>query len=377
VVLAAQALEEPAAGEVERVRGMPGDPSSILLVKLSSIGDVVQSLPVAAALRRRFPGAYLAWAVGPAAAEVVAGNPHVSETLVVGGSGGNGDRLWRVRAVPPVSAPARLREALRRYGFELSLDLQGLFKSALIAYLSGARERIGYRNLQEGAFLLNNKRVVPDRRDVHAVEAYLGFAAAMGARVEPLDFSIATSEADRRKAEELLRRREDLAALLPGARWESKRWPAHRFALLADALQESLGLTSVVVGGEGDKELAREIAAAARRPMLDLTGRTTLKQAAEVLRRCLVTVGNDTGPLYISAAVGTPTVAIFGPTDAARLGPYGEGHAKVTSGLRCAPCRRRRCRPLRCMEAIAPERVVEAARRLLREAKPGGRGVGA
>ena len=356
---------------------MPGDPSSILVVKLSSIGDVVQSLPVAAALRRRFPQACLAWAVGPAAAEVVAGNPHLTETLVIGGGGGDGaGGQWRVRAVPPVSAPRRLRQALRRYGFQLSLDLQGLLKSALIAYLSGARERIGYRNLQEGAFLFNNRRLVPDRRDVHAVEAYLGFAEALGASRGPLDFTIATSEADRRRADDLVEGKRDLAALIPGARWESKRWPAARFAALADALREAFGLTSVVVGGEGDTAVAAEIAAAASIPILDLTGRTTLKQAAEVFRRCRVTVGNDTGPLYISAAVGTPTVAVFGPTDAARLGPYGEGHAKVTSGLRCSPCRRRRCRPLRCMGEIAPEKVVEAVGSLLGGAQAGGRGVG-
>ena len=348
---------------------------SILLVKLSSIGDVVQALPVAGAVRRRFPEAHIAWAVGPAAAEVVAGNPHLSETLVVGGRvEGPG-----VQSVPPVSAPRRLGRALRERGFELSLDMQGLFKSALIAYVSGARDRIGFRNLQEGAFLFNNRRVVPDRRDVHAVEGYLGFARAVGAEVpaaEALDFTFASSEADRRAAEALLEGRGEVAALIPGARWESKRWPAERFAAAADALQTELGLTSVVVGGAGDGELAERICAESESEVVDLTGRTTLKELAEVFRRCRVTLGNDTGPLYISFAVGTPTVAVFGPTDAQRLGPYGEGHAKVTAGVECAPCRRRRCVPLRCMDAIAPERVVEAASRLVRGAREGASGVG-
>jgi heptosyltransferase-1 len=204
------------------MKGMLHDTKSVLVVKLSSIGDVVQSLPVAAALRTRFPEAYLAWAVGRAAAEVVTGNPHLSETLVVGGGG---EEAAGVRSVPPLGAPLRLRRALRgdprlgEKGFEVALDMQGLFKSALIAYLSGARERVGFRNLQEGAFLLNNRRVVRDRRDVHAVEGYLGFARAVGAEAEPLDFTIATSEADGRAAEELLGGRREMAALIPGARW--------------------------------------------------------------------------------------------------------------------------------------------------------------
>jgi lipopolysaccharide heptosyltransferase II len=335
---------------------------SVLVVKLSSIGDVVQSLPVAAALRRGFPRAYIAWAVGPAASQVVAGNPHLSETLVVGGWGPGGEGT---APLPGLGAPRKLRRALRERGFELSLDMQGLLKSALVAYLSGARERIGYRNRQEGAFLLNNRSIVPDRRDIHAVEAYLGFAAAVGAPAEPLDFTIATGGADRRAVDELLGGREGIIALIPGARWLSKRWPPARFAAVADALWGEFGCASVVVGGGSDGLLAQEIAAAARSPILDLTGRTTLKQLAELFRRCRAVISNETGPMYIASAVGAPTVAIFGPTDPLRLGPYGEGHAKVTPGVACAPCRRRECSPLRCMEAIRPEQVIEAARGLM------------
>ncbi len=343
---------------------MSGDSRRILVVKLSSIGDVVQSLPVAGALRRRFPDGYIAWAVGPAAAEVVTGNPHLSEVLVVGGGGGDGTG---VRSVPSLASPMRLRRALREIGFEVTLDLQGLFKSAALAYLSGAKERIGFRSLHEATFLLTNRRVVADRRDVHAVESYLDFAEVMGADREPVEFTIAVSEEDRQRVEELLEGRKRLVALIPGARWESKQWPTARFAAVADRLAEEAGLESAVIGGPTDEGLAGAIAASARSPILDLTGKTTLKQAAEVFRRCRVSVGNDTGPLYVSAAMGTPTVAVFGPTDARRLGPYGEGHAKMVARVECAPCRNRRCRRRTCMEAIEPEQVVEAALGLLGE----------
>ncbi len=344
---------------------------SILLVKLSSIGDVVHCLPVLAAARRRFPKAHIAWAVGPAAADLVAGSPHLDEALVVGGEG---HASADTRPVPRLSSPLRLARALRERRFDLALDMQGLLKTALIAYLSGARDRVGFHNLQEGAFLLNNRRIVPDRRDVHAVESYLGFADAIGAPAEPLDFAIPVSDADRRVVDELLSGHRNLVAMVPGARWYSKRWPAERFAEVADALAGEFGATCAVVGGKGDRALAERIGEAAKSEILDLCGRTTLRQLAEVLRRCRVTIANDTGPMHISAAVGTPTVAIFGPTDPTRLAPYGAGHAVLKASVPCAPCRRRECLPLRCLETITAKQVALAAERIIRPLSPGGHG---
>jgi lipopolysaccharide heptosyltransferase I len=342
---------------------------SILLVKLSSIGDVVHSLPVLAAARRRFPKAHIAWAVGPAAADLVAGNPHLDEALVVGGDGPAGADVC---PIPRLSSPLRLALALRERRFDLALDMQGLLKTALIAYLSGARDRVGFHNLQEGAFLFNNRRIVRDRRDVHAIEGYLGFANAIGAPAEPLDFTIPISHADRGVVDELLRGQRNLIALVPGARWHSKRWPAERFAEVADVLAGEFGATCAVVGGEGDRALAERIGEAARSEILDLSGRTTLRQLAEVLRRCRVAIANDTGPMHISAAVGTPTVAIFGPTDPTRLAPYGSGHAVLKASVPCAPCRRRECLPLRCLEAITVRQVVSVTEHILRPHSPGG-----
>jgi len=339
------------------------EPRRLLLVKLSSIGDVVQSLPVASALRRRFPEAYLAWAVGPAAADVVVGHPALDRVLVVGGS--PTQEADGADVLPALTAVRELRRALRRYDFDTTLDIQGLFKSALVAWLTGAPTRVGFRTLHEGTFLLNNRRLVPYRKDVHAVDSYLDFAEVLGAERAPVEFRLAISGADGEVVDQLLAGHRELVALIPGARWESKMWPAERFAKVADALSEQFGLTAVVTGAAGDAELAARIGAAARSPIVDLTGRTTLKQAAELLRRCRVTVGNDTGPLYLSSAVGTRTVGLFGPSDARRLGPYGDGHAKVVAEVDCAPCRNRTCRRRTCMESISPEQVIEAAANLL------------
>ena len=337
----------------------------ILIVKMSSIGDVVHCLPIAGALRRRYPEAYLAWVVQPAAAEVLIGHPALDEVLVVGGQG---EPRPGVRPLPSLQQPFALARALRGLTFDLTIDMQGLAKSAWVAYLTGAKDRLGFRNYQEGAFLLCNHRIVPDRRDNHVVEGYLGFAEAVGAPTTPVEFGLATAPEDEARAEELLGGRRDLVALVPGAQWLSKRWPPARFAAALDALHAEFGGEGVVVGAKGDAPLAQEITRAATTPILDLTGKTTLKQLAAVFRRCRLTLANDTGPMYISSAVNTPTVAVFGPTDPRRLGPYGPGHAKVTAALSCAPCRRRECAGLRCLEAVSVEQVVAAARPLLQAA---------
>jgi len=333
----------------------------VLIIKLSSIGDVVHALPVAAALRRHYPQSYLAWAVKPAAAELLAGNPHLTEVLVIGGRGS----APGLESLPPLTHPFALRGALRSRRFEVAVDMQGLFKSALLTALSGARERVGFRNAQEGTFLFYNRRVVPDRKDVHAVEGYFGFAAALEAPVEPVEFAIAVTDADRQHAEALVRGHDRVVALVPGARWSSKQWPAERFAAVAEALHRDFGCTAAVVGGPGDGALAARVGAATSAPVLDLTGRTTLKQLAALFDRGLLTIANDTGPMHISAAVGTPTVAIFGPTDPARLGPYGPGHATVCARVSCAPCRRRECASRQCLGQITVEQVLAAARALL------------
>ena len=346
---------------------MSRERSRILVVKLSSIGDVVQALPVAGALRRRYPAAHLAWAVGPAAAGVVVGNPHLDEVIVVGGSESNGV----AEAAPPLTEPGRLRRALRARGFDTAVDLQGLLKSAAVAFLSGARERIGFRSLHEATFLLNNRPIVPNRRDVHAVESYLDFAEALGAAREPVEFPIAISEDDRRVVDGLLAGRERLAALIPGARWESKLWPVERFAAVAKALWEEEGLAPVVVGAAGDGELAGAIEKEAGTPVVDLTGKTTLKQVAEAFRRCRVAVGNDTGPLYISAAMGTPTVALFGPSGDIEWGPWRVAHRVVASTEHpCRPCGNNGCGGSRrsdCLISLPDVRVAAAISDLLDE----------
>ena len=324
--------------------------SRILIIKLSSLGDVVHALPVAGALRRRFPGAEISWLVGAASAGILTICRHVDRVIT-----------WAPGKRPRLDLLAELRSTRPRVCF----DVQGLIRTACLGWLSGARWRIGFRTLQEGGFLLCNLRVVPARTDIHAVDAYLAFARFLGADEAAPDFGLDLSGRAQQAAAQLAPAfgGAPTVALLPGTQWATKKWPGSHFVDLAVRLG-ALGVGCVVLGGREDRHAGAAIRAAAPGTVTDLAGRTSLIESAAIIARCALAVGNDSGPTHLAAALGVPVVALFGPTDPVRTGPYGAGHIVIQAPVPCIRCRRRRC-ALSCMEKISPELVLEAARRRL------------
>ncbi len=351
------------------MRVLPSAPESILIVKLSSIGDVIHSLPVASALRRRFPQARICWLVSKKAREIVSGHPHLDKVIVVGGNGEDGDM-----PIYDIEHPFLAARTLRAIGFDVALDLQGLLRSSLFSFLSGARVRVGYRSVKEAAFLFSNVRAISPARDQHVVDGYLRFAELLGASVRPVEFCIATTEAQEERVNALLAEAgvspaDRLVVIAPGSSWRAKTWPAERLAVVADHIAGRHGCQPVIVGSKADITHARTILAHSRSPIADLTGKTTLKELAVLFRRSIALVGNDSGPTHLAAAVGIPAVAIYGPTDARLLGPYGNQHITLVAAVNCRPCRRRslaeRCHHLRCLTEISPSRVCAAVDELL------------
>ncbi len=333
--------------------------ANILIVKLSAIGDVVHALPVAYALKQCFPAARITWVVEKPAYDLLTNNPCIDEVIVF-----DKPRLKKLAGFRDY-APAFVR-LLRSHRFDLALDLQALFKSGAIAFLSGAPERYVYCNTRELSDLLSKKVCGPNRAG-HVVERYLDVVRAVGCDVKEAVFPIHITAEEAAAATMAAEQAGiDLAhpyvILSPGANWPNKRWPPASFAALADRLRHD-GFSPVLSGGPGDAALAAAITAAAAVPPVDLTGKTSLKQLTHIIKNARALVGGDTGPMHLAAALATPVVALHGPTDTIRNGPYGRGHKALVAAQECAGCWRRACPKGRdCLAGISVEAVHEAVR---------------
>ena len=343
----------------------------ILLVKPSALGDVVQTLPVAATLHRRYPNVPLDWLVEEEAAEIVRGHPAVTEVVI------SARKRWLRQLQQPAQIPTTLRE-MRRFAAELRhrrydavLDIQGLLKSALYVMATGAPIRVGFAEGRECAPWVLTHRVVAPPQPVHAVERYLALASAVDATDPVREFHISLAP------EEMAAASSHLAAcrippgrprvvVHPAARWRTKLWELPRWRELAAALLAE-GIGVILTGSREDDAMAGGICTGMDPRPVSLVGRLALKQLVAVLRKVDLMITVDSGPMHIAAAVGTPVLALFGPTDPLRTGPLGPGRI-LRRELPCSPCLQRRCRiddTYRCMRDLSVAEVLEAVRDLL------------
>ncbi|MCU0242142.1 MAG: glycosyltransferase family 9 protein [Vicinamibacteria bacterium] len=334
-----------------------------LIVRLSSIGDVIHTLPAAAALHRN--GWDVSWLVEPLARSLLEGHPHVRRVFAVPKAGRA--TLQALRSVPG---------ELRREGFEAALDFQGLWKSAAWARLAGARRVIGYarayRREPLSSVLLKERVALPDRA-VHVIDKNQALLASLG--IDALgarECAFPDTSAHAARLETILGGLDDIVLLNPGGGWMSKLWPAERYGSVAAAVA-ARGLRPIVIFGPGEEDLAETVVAASRGRAV-LAPPTSLLDLIELLRRACLIVAADTGPMQLACAIGTPVVALFGPTDASRNGPYAPSDVVVAKRPTCYPCYRRRC-PVHAgiMRDIEVQDVLEAIDRRLTTgaARPG------
>lgn len=335
-------------------------PRTILLVKLSAIGDVLHGVPAAVAIKDAFPAATVGWVVEGRSADVLEGHRAINRVF----------RLPRGWAKRPAEI-LRLRRDLRAFAPDVTIDMQGLFKSMVATALSAARTRIGFARPEsrEQAWLAYTHAIRPTA--AHIMERHCQLLAPLGVEARGITFDMPRWPVSRSRVTEWFRdlRFEQAPILLnPGAGWASKLWPTERFAAVARDLRRRHGVRSLVVWGGGDERVAAERIVAAAGDAAVLAPATSLQDLGEVCRLARLFVSSDTGPLHLAAAVGTPCVGLFGPVPAARNGPYGSRHVNVEPPQHLRPAWENRKTDTQSMLGIEVAAVVAAAERQLARA---------
>lgn len=342
-----------------------GDLSRVVVRAPNWVGDAVLSVAALRHLRRLIPRSHITVVSRPGTADVFSDADFVDEVMIY-------DR----RGLTSTFGQAR---KWKQHGFEIALLFQNAFEAAAIAYLARVPLRLGYDTERRGSLLTHSIPTPAWKNDRHEVFYYLNIVGEFDQKVlgqpprPPIEpqFHLDVSADRQREARELFASdgatgKQPLVLLCPGSvNSRAKRWPAERYAGLADQIAET-GATVALIGAPSEVDVSREIVALARRPPLLLTGKTSVAEVMALISIADVLVTNDTGPAHIGAAVGTPTLVIFGPTNPLTTRPFGPAGEIIRHPPECAPCMLRDC-PIdhRCMTAISTDEVFQRARQLI------------
>lgn len=348
----------------------------VLIVKPSSLGDVIHTLPVVHAIKRCSPSSYVGWIVQRAFAGVLEPDPAVDEIIPISIPSTSDPHAGR-GAVPralaaTMSTLRRLRRKFRRQPYQIVLDLHASFRSGLLALANPGGLRIGFRDAKELNPLFQHHRLVTNPGKPHAVDKNLVFADFLGCPVAEEDFRVVTDPAARERVQGFLSANgvtdgRRIVYANPAARWATKYWTIEAWAELADLLITRAESAVIFAGSAADAPYIDQVVhAMAERPIV-AAGKLSLAEAAALIEAADVYVGVDSGPMHMAAFTGTPVVALFGPTEPAKVGPYGSGHKVIQrTGLDCLGCRLRMCSDRRCLEGITAQVVFEETSELLR-----------
>ncbi|MGE3776401.1 MAG: glycosyltransferase family 9 protein [Pirellulaceae bacterium] len=332
------------------------DSPRILICRLSAIGDCILTAPLACALRSRFPRAYLAWAIEPAAGAVLQGHPALDELIVVPKGW---FKSWR--------SITRIRRELRARHFEVAIDPQSLTKSALLAWLSGAHARIGFAAPRGRELSKWTNNVLVSATRSHLLDAQLELLRPLDIVEPSVEFALPRDAAAERSATQMLAGLHlgcPYAVLNVGAGWNSRLWPTCRYGRVARWLGETRRMPSLVVWS-GEKELAwaEDVVANSGGHAL-LAPATSLRELQAILRKARMYLGSDTGPMHLAVASGTPCVVLFGTTRPEESGPYGSLHVRVQHRYQPGSSRQRRRAGNDAMREITCEMVTAACEQL-------------
>ncbi len=345
---------------------LPFQPRKILIIKPSSLGDIIHALPVLPILHAGFDRPEIHWVVARQFYGILEDHPLIDVLWII-----DKDSWKKPSSIfSTLGELGRLASGLRREKFDLVIDLQGLLRSAMIGLFTGTGARAGFNAAREGARYTYRYKI-RTAVEMHAVDKNVLLALALTCTDHDISFPL--PPLDRRP--EISRLLDpEYAVIVPSAGTLVKRWPAGYFAELVSRLP----LQSVIVGAPSDRALADEIVAQSHGRALSIAGRTSLRELASVIQGAKFLVSADSGPMHLAAALDVPVFAIFGPTSSLRTGPYGKIHTVIRKDMPCSPCYSRKpCPDWRCMTEITPDRVLDeiakaTAARMLPEDRQGG-----
>ena len=338
----------------------------VLIVRLDRIGDVLLSTPVIKAVRDVCPDGYIAFMARRYTKDILEGNPYLDEVIVY-------DKTGRERGL--VRNLSFIR-SLRRKKFDIALILHPTKRTHLLVSLAGIPETVGYN--KKWGFLLTTK--IPHRKQhglKHEIDYTLDILRYTGLEPKDRTLYMPVNSRSEKKIEELFKeegmKKSDISiAINPGASCVSKRWAPEKFAKVAKGLIEKYGAKVVVISGAQDKELGDKVSSLLGKNCINLSGKTDLADVASVLRHVKLFISNDSGPVHIACAVGTPVVAIFGRSDRGlspkRWGPTGERDTVLHKDAGCDDCLAHNCnKGFKCLEAVTVDEVLAAADKILRK----------
>lgn len=323
------------------------NPRKILIVKPSSLGDVIHSLPFLNAVKTCFPKSEIHWVIAKGLEGILESHPMINKLWVI-----DKDSWKNIQNVKSTIQEIKvLFKKLKQEKYDLVVDLQGLLRSGVITGATGAPVRIGFREAREGSSVFYTHKVAGGK-NIHAVDRYLKIAESLGCNIADISFPFSTFDSSLSFIPDPSSLK-DYVVIVPGARWKTKIWPAEKFGKLVSLLP----LESIIVGSKTDKAIADEIVSLSGGRAVSLAGKTNLRELIAVISRANFIVSNDSGPMHIAAALNVPVFAIFGPTDPSRTGPYGKGHTIIREDILCSPCFRKSCDDMKCMKDLSVEKV--------------------
>ena len=334
----------------------------ILLIRLSSLGDIVLTTPAIRAVRAHFPNAYIAMLVAKQSAEILRENPHLDEIITFDRDGKNKDtrEMWRMNRL------------LRERKFTMAIDFQRKFRTEMLMYFSGAAKRIG-----KGRFCTVR---VHEQGNKHATAHYFDLLHAAGIPAEDQSLELFLAEAERLAAAQQfdatgVNNKTLTVGLFPGAGWKLREWMPERFAAIGDRLVAHFNANVLIFGGPKETELVQTVANFMNAHAIPFAGNLQVRELAACLEKCDLFLTNDTGPMHIAAAVGTPTISLFGPGNHIRFQPLGTMHQTLRHAVPCSPCKQftDKCKDNICMKGIGVDEVWESISRTLLGVTVGGK----